>query len=134
MPPELLSLLELDLPLHRRDPHYFLPTTGDKYLLFGSDREATRQQFTKFFSQVGGGKAMAGFAAALLLALALVVYLKGGAHRVALVPSPWALPAGRPCILLAACAMRACVRACLLAWLAGWVAAGGLAGRPGDAG
>lgn len=30
MPPELLQLLELDLPLRRRSPHYFLPTTGDK--------------------------------------------------------------------------------------------------------
>jgi len=30
MPPELLQLLELDLPLRRRAPHYFLPTTGDK--------------------------------------------------------------------------------------------------------
>ncbi|KAL4420367.1 hypothetical protein ABPG77_002307 [Micractinium sp. CCAP 211/92] len=51
MPPELLSLLQLDLPLRRRDPHYFLPTRGDKYLLFGSDAEATRQQFLRFFSQ-----------------------------------------------------------------------------------
>lgn len=30
MPPELLQLLGLDLPLRRRSPHYFLPTTGDK--------------------------------------------------------------------------------------------------------
>lgn len=30
MPPELLQLLELDLPLRRRSPHYFLPTTSDK--------------------------------------------------------------------------------------------------------
>ncbi|PSC68853.1 FAD-dependent oxidoreductase [Micractinium conductrix] len=51
MPPELHNLLDLDLPLRRRDPHYFLPTTGDKYLLLGSDAEATRDQFTKFFSQ-----------------------------------------------------------------------------------
>jgi phytoene dehydrogenase-like protein len=55
MPPELLSLLQLDLPLRRRDPHYFLPTpgAGGKYLLFGSDAEATRQQFVQFFSEVG---------------------------------------------------------------------------------
>jgi hypothetical protein len=26
------------------------PTTGERYLLFGSDREATRSQFIKFFS------------------------------------------------------------------------------------
>jgi phytoene dehydrogenase-like protein len=38
MPPELIKLLGLDLPLVRRDPHYFLPSTGDRYLIFGSDR------------------------------------------------------------------------------------------------
>jgi phytoene dehydrogenase-like protein len=37
MPPELISLLDIDLPLLRRDPHYFLPTTGDRYLLLGAD-------------------------------------------------------------------------------------------------
>ena len=37
MQPELLARLELDLPLLRRDPHYFLPTTDGRYLLFGSD-------------------------------------------------------------------------------------------------
>ena len=26
----------------RRDPHYFLPTTGQRYLLFGSDQRATQ--------------------------------------------------------------------------------------------
>src|SRR3954469_2992037 len=50
MPPELEQLLDLRLPLVRRDPHYFLPTTGDRYLLMGSDRAATRQQFEKFFT------------------------------------------------------------------------------------
>src|SRR3954470_868498 len=50
MPPELEQLLDLRLPLVRRDPHYFLPTTRDSYLLMGSDREATRQQFEKFFT------------------------------------------------------------------------------------
>src|SRR4051812_11412296 len=34
MPPELLRLLEIELPLRRRDPHYFLPTTASRYLLF----------------------------------------------------------------------------------------------------
>ena len=29
----------------RRDPHYFLPTTGERYLLFGSDQEAMKRQF-----------------------------------------------------------------------------------------
>jgi phytoene dehydrogenase-like protein len=51
MPPELEQLLDLRLPLVRRDPHYFLPTTGDRYLVMGSDREATRRQFTEFFSE-----------------------------------------------------------------------------------
>ncbi|MBM3177086.1 MAG: NAD(P)/FAD-dependent oxidoreductase [Bacteroidetes bacterium] len=51
MQPELLKKLNLDLPLYRRDPHYFLPTTGNKYLLFGSDREAMKQQFVSFFSE-----------------------------------------------------------------------------------
>src|SRR5690554_236253 len=45
MPPELSALLDLDLPTVRRDPHYFLPTTTDKYLLFGSDRAALQRQF-----------------------------------------------------------------------------------------
>ncbi|MFY2559872.1 phytoene desaturase family protein [Corallococcus terminator] len=51
MPPELLRELELDLPLKRRDPHYFLPTTGKRYLLFGSDERELKRQFLEFFSQ-----------------------------------------------------------------------------------
>ncbi|HWC33650.1 MAG TPA: NAD(P)/FAD-dependent oxidoreductase [Mycobacteriales bacterium] len=50
MPPELEQLLDLRLPLVRRDPHYFLPTTGNRYLLMGSDRGATRRQLSEFFS------------------------------------------------------------------------------------
>jgi phytoene dehydrogenase-like protein len=50
MQPELLQRLGVDLPLKRRDPHYFLPTTGKGYLLFGSDQEAMKQQFLSFFS------------------------------------------------------------------------------------
>lgn len=50
MPPELARLLDLRLPLVRRDPHYFLPTLGDRYLLMGSDRAATRQHYADFFS------------------------------------------------------------------------------------
>ncbi|HVT20628.1 MAG TPA: NAD(P)/FAD-dependent oxidoreductase [Mycobacteriales bacterium] len=50
MPPELERLLDLRLPLVRRDPHYFLPTTSDRYLLMGSDRAATRRQFAEFFT------------------------------------------------------------------------------------
>src|SRR3954454_4739865 len=55
VPPELEQLLDLRLPLVRRDPHYFLPTTdsagdGGRYLLMGSDRAATRRQFEQFFT------------------------------------------------------------------------------------
>jgi phytoene dehydrogenase-like protein len=50
-PPELLAELGLDLPLVRRDPHYFLPTTDRRYLLFGSDAAAMEQQFRAFFSE-----------------------------------------------------------------------------------
>ena len=49
MPPELEQLLDLRLPLVRRDPHYFLPTTTGRHLLMGSDRAATRKQFVDFF-------------------------------------------------------------------------------------
>jgi phytoene dehydrogenase-like protein len=50
MPPELMAMLGLSLPLRRRDPHYFLPTTDHRYLMLGSDRVAAREQFEKFFS------------------------------------------------------------------------------------
>ena len=53
MPPELLRKLDVDIPVLRRDPHYFLPTPGGQgspYLLFGSDHAATRAQMEKFFS------------------------------------------------------------------------------------
>jgi phytoene dehydrogenase-like protein len=50
MPPELVATIGIDLPLLRRDPHYFLPTTGSSYLLMGSDRAAVRRQFEEFFS------------------------------------------------------------------------------------
>lgn len=51
MPPELLQATGLTLPLIRRDPHYFLPTTDRRYLLFGSDSAATRRQCLEFFSE-----------------------------------------------------------------------------------
>jgi phytoene dehydrogenase-like protein len=51
MPPELIAKLGVDIPVVRRDPHYFLPTTGTRYLLFGSDRAAMKQQFLAFFSE-----------------------------------------------------------------------------------
>src|SRR3989442_1528794 len=51
MPPELLRKLDQQMPLLRRDPHYSLPTTGKKYLLFGSDAAAMKEQFLAFFSE-----------------------------------------------------------------------------------
>jgi phytoene dehydrogenase-like protein len=50
MPPELLPLLDIDLPLVRRDPHYFLPTLDGRYLLLGRDPLANRAQFERFFT------------------------------------------------------------------------------------
>ena len=51
MPPELIARLGIELPLLRRDPHYFLPTTGKRYLLVGSDAGAMREQMLAFFSE-----------------------------------------------------------------------------------
>jgi phytoene dehydrogenase-like protein len=50
MPPELLRAIGLTLPLIRRDPHYFLPTTDRRYLLFGSNAHATHRQCLEFFT------------------------------------------------------------------------------------
>ena len=53
MPPELLRTLDVDIPVLRRDPHYFLPPpgpAGSPYLLFGRDHAATREQLERFFS------------------------------------------------------------------------------------
>ncbi|HVW27769.1 MAG TPA: NAD(P)/FAD-dependent oxidoreductase [Polyangiaceae bacterium] len=50
MPPELVAELGISIPLLRRDPHYFLPTTGKAHLLLGSDRARTRAQLSSFFS------------------------------------------------------------------------------------
>ena len=51
MPPELQELLGVDMPIVRRDPNYFLPTTGDRYLLLGSDAGAAREQMRRFCSE-----------------------------------------------------------------------------------
>jgi phytoene dehydrogenase-like protein len=51
VPPELLQKIGVDIEMVRRDPHYFLPTLGSKYLMFGSDRNSTRRQFLEFFSE-----------------------------------------------------------------------------------
>ena len=50
MPPEVLQALDVTMPTLRRDPHYFLPTTGPRHLLMGSDRAAVKAQFEQFFS------------------------------------------------------------------------------------
>src|SRR3984893_4603553 len=50
-PPELLHITGITLPLKRRDPHYFLPRRANGYLLFGSDKAATKTQFLRFFSE-----------------------------------------------------------------------------------
>ncbi len=49
--PELLEQLHVELPMVRRDPHYFLPTTGSRHLLFGSDQAELAAQFRCFFSE-----------------------------------------------------------------------------------
>jgi phytoene dehydrogenase-like protein len=51
MPPELLQNLELEIPVLRRDPHYFLPRQQQGYLLFGSDQAELERQFVQFFSR-----------------------------------------------------------------------------------
>jgi phytoene dehydrogenase-like protein len=51
MPPELMERTGVHIPVKRRDPHYFLPTTDGRYLLFGSDHEAMKRQFISFFSE-----------------------------------------------------------------------------------
>jgi phytoene dehydrogenase-like protein len=51
MPPEIIAELGLSLPLIKRDPHYFLPTTSrGRYLLLGSDRERNRAELARFSS------------------------------------------------------------------------------------
>lgn len=51
MPPELLKKIGVHIPLIQRDPHYFLPTLDQRYLLFGSDEQELRRQLTEFFSE-----------------------------------------------------------------------------------
>jgi phytoene dehydrogenase-like protein len=70
MPPELMAALDIDIPVRRRDPHYFLPTpgpVGSPYLWFGADREATRRQMSELFSEadLAADDAMASELAAL---------------------------------------------------------------------
>jgi phytoene dehydrogenase-like protein len=70
MPPELMKTLGIELPVRRRDPHYFLPTpgpVGSPYLLCGADRAETRRALVEFFSpaDVAADDAMAAELAAL---------------------------------------------------------------------
>jgi phytoene dehydrogenase-like protein len=51
MPPELVQKMGIELPLVRRDPHYFLPSLDGRYLMFGSDRASMESQFVSFFSR-----------------------------------------------------------------------------------
>jgi phytoene dehydrogenase-like protein len=51
MPPEIMERTGVKIPVRRRDPHYFLPTTDGRYLLFGSDKESMKRQFINFFSE-----------------------------------------------------------------------------------
>jgi phytoene dehydrogenase-like protein len=59
MPPEIPALLDLtlgtdpaaDIPVVRRDPHYFLPTPDGRYLLLGSDRDEARRRLAEFSTE-----------------------------------------------------------------------------------
>ena len=51
MQPELIAKLGAEFQLIRRNPHYFLPTTDRRYLLFGSDADSMHRQFADFFSE-----------------------------------------------------------------------------------
>src|SRR4051812_25210333 len=55
MQPELIAKLGARFELIRRDPHYFLPTLDGRYLLFGSECDAMRRQFLRFFSEADWG-------------------------------------------------------------------------------
>lgn len=50
MPPEILALAGDAIRPLRRDPHYVLPTPAGRYLTFGRDRAATREQLESMFS------------------------------------------------------------------------------------
>jgi phytoene dehydrogenase-like protein len=60
VPADLIAKVGLELPripLAPREPHTFLPTTGDRYVTFGPNAEqarATRGQIARFFSEADG--------------------------------------------------------------------------------
>lgn len=51
IPPELMAALDIELPLIRRDPHYFLPTMDGRYLLLGSDQDSQGAFFNEADTQ-----------------------------------------------------------------------------------
>ena len=53
MPPEIMAATGVDIPMMRRDPHYFLPTTGKRYLLFGSDAGAMKRAVHRLLQRGG---------------------------------------------------------------------------------
>jgi len=81
MQPELIAKLGAKFKLIRRDPHYFLPTLDRRYLLFGSDQKAMREQFLSFFRRHSfGGWRIGGdlMRFRCLLKLAAVEVRRGG--------------------------------------------------------
>ena len=51
MPPEIMQRTGAQFELLRRNPHYFLPMLDGRYLLFGTDQSAMREQFLSMFSE-----------------------------------------------------------------------------------
>ena len=51
MPPEIMQRTGAQFELLRRNPHYFLPMLDGRYLLFGTDQSAMREQFLAMFSE-----------------------------------------------------------------------------------
>ena len=51
MPPEIMQRTGAQFELLRRNPHYFLPMLDGRYLLFGTNQSAMREQFLAMFSE-----------------------------------------------------------------------------------
>lgn len=49
MPPEIMAELDLDIRLHRRDPHYFLPTIDGRFASFGTDSAENARSLVSVF-------------------------------------------------------------------------------------
>lgn len=50
VPPEILADLDVELPLLRREPHYFLPLLDGRSLVLGADEDANRDAIEAVFS------------------------------------------------------------------------------------